>query len=633
MLVAASLGVPSSVAAAIPDPTVLTIDQSQTTTNVLEDFTVTIHVSPDPGGGSVIGIVDGGTRGTFEASLGPGGIATRVLSFTAEGDHTIEVRFGGSVDFGPSSSTVSHTVIENRIPTTVSLTSDPNPSATFQFITFDVSVDPAPVGGQVLVEEESAGESTPWSDLDGSGHATLRWSMTTEGDHVLKACFSGSALYADSCSPTLIQRTDLVVPTVLLSASPDTIRRDGQTTLSVQVDPPPGSASTHLEVTGGVQALRWTIPVDPVTGRGSTFVDGSVEWGHDPLLPIPTAGTHQLVAGYTYGDGFVSSQPIDLTLTLDPTTTRLEATTSTLFGPDTFHVKATVSPIPPPGSLVEFSAIGTLPWGLAGIETDADGIAEGDIPVPELPIGTYQLQAKFDETLILASSEDDATSFDVAGGLPPIVSTPTTAVDLPARLGTSVPVATRWTGHDDQSGMRTYEVQRSLDGGPWTTVATSAASRYVAATRSGHGYRFRVRGIDAAGYASAWQYGPTIRPAVTQETGAAITYRGSWIRRRASTYAGGAVLASSTPGASATVRFTGRSIAWVTTRGPTRGLATIYVDGRRVGTVDLHASATHTRAVAFAKAWSTVGPHRLMVVVSRAGRRSRVDIDAFVILR
>ncbi|HYM84354.1 MAG TPA: cell wall-binding repeat-containing protein, partial [Candidatus Dormibacteraeota bacterium] len=61
-----------------------------------------------------------------------------------------------------------------------------------------------------------------------------------------------------------------------------------------------------------------------------------------------------------------------------------------------------------------------------------------------------------------------------------------------------------WTGWD-QSGIASYDVQVSVDGGAWSgwiagTTATSA--QYLGA--SGHTYAFRVRGTDAKGNVSAW---------------------------------------------------------------------------------------------------------------------------------
>src|SRR4051812_30460741 len=53
----------------------------------------------------------------------------------------------------------------------------------------------------------------------------------------------------------------------------------------------------------------------------------------------------------------------------------------------------------------------------------------------------------------------------------------------------------------------------------------------------------------------------------------------------------------------ATVTFSGRSFAWVSTFGSTRGSAKIIIDGVWIATVDTHRSSTTYRAVAWAGTW------------------------------
>ena len=51
---------------------------------------------------------------------------------------------------------------------------------------------------------------------------------------------------------------------------------------------------------------------------------------------------------------------------------------------------------------------------------------------------------------------------------------------------------------------------------------------------------------------------------------------------------------SGTAGARATMTFTGRSIAWIARTGPNRGVATVYVNGSKVDTIDLYSPAYGT---------------------------------------
>ena len=73
-----------------------------------------------------------------------------------------------------------------------------------------------------------------------------------------------------------------------------------------------------------------------------------------------------------------------------------------------------------------------------------------------------------------------------------------------------VPVT--WFGVDDLSSIDLYDVQVSVDGGPWAawlTATTTTSGRY--AGRAGHGYAFRVRARDTHGNWSAWNVDDTWR--------------------------------------------------------------------------------------------------------------------------
>jgi spore germination protein YaaH len=63
----------------------------------------------------------------------------------------------------------------------------------------------------------------------------------------------------------------------------------------------------------------------------------------------------------------------------------------------------------------------------------------------------------------------------------------------------------RWTAADDFSGIASYDVQASVDGGPWEgwlTGTTTVSGTYLGLDN--HGYAFRVRARDGKGNVSAW---------------------------------------------------------------------------------------------------------------------------------
>jgi hypothetical protein len=67
----------------------------------------------------------------------------------------------------------------------------------------------------------------------------------------------------------------------------------------------------------------------------------------------------------------------------------------------------------------------------------------------------------------------------------------------------------------------------------------------------------------------------------------------------------------------------------VTTKGPNRGKAEIWVDGARVKTVDLYRATTSYRELVWAMNWETAGTHTVVIKVLGTRHRPRVDIDTF----
>jgi len=78
----------------------------------------------------------------------------------------------------------------------------------------------------------------------------------------------------------------------------------------------------------------------------------------------------------------------------------------------------------------------------------------------------------------------------------------------------------RWTAADDFSGISSYDVQVSADGGPWAGWLTG--TKAVSGTYLGsdnHGYAFRVRARDGKGNLSAWNVASVYAKAPALEPG------------------------------------------------------------------------------------------------------------------
>jgi hypothetical protein len=220
----------------------------------------------------------------------------------------------------------------------------------------------------------------------------------------------------------------------------------------------------------------------------------------------------------------------------------------------------------------------------------------------------------------------------------------TTAPRVALRGSTSVstdpraplPAYISWTSSDPGgAGVRAYEVKRSVDGGAFATLATGVTARSLpVSVTPGHSYRYEVRAIDNAGNVGAWVASSTFRPYLRQDTYGSLSWSAGWATVADATASGGSTRWATVAGARVSYTFTGRAIAWVTTFGPNRGLARVYIDGVLVATIDCVAATTMPRRVGFGgKAWSSSGTHTIRIVVVGTPNRPRVDVDAFEVLR
>lgn len=180
----------------------------------------------------------------------------------------------------------------------------------------------------------------------------------------------------------------------------------------------------------------------------------------------------------------------------------------------------------------------------------------------------------------------------------------------------------------------TYQVQELRDRTAYRGVSRPSP-RTVGVTRliaNGHQYRYRVRAFSGGRWTS-WATGPVVALSRIGEASPRISYKGTWRSARASAYIGGAVRYARSRGASATFTFTGRGVAWVGPKGPTRGSARVFVDGVFIRTVSFYARSFSMRQVAFAANWASVGTHTMTIKVVGTAGHPMVAIDAFYVLR
>jgi hypothetical protein len=198
-----------------------------------------------------------------------------------------------------------------------------------------------------------------------------------------------------------------------------------------------------------------------------------------------------------------------------------------------------------------------------------------------------------------------------------------------------VPLLVRWNA-TDPSGVCSFALQGNVNGGSFTGIPLAnnmATSRAVSLAPSANTHVYQVRATDCVGNASTFKPGLSTRLTAYQDGNAAIRYAGGWTRSGAPLAFGNTVHTTTHKGASATLKFTGRQVAYVATRRSNRGTAHVYIDGTLVANVNLHNATQMHRRIVFAHSWPTDGAHTIKVVCAGTPGHATVDVDAFLTIR
>jgi hypothetical protein len=232
----------------------------------------------------------------------------------------------------------------------------------------------------------------------------------------------------------------------------------------------------------------------------------------------------------------------------------------------------------------------------------------------------------------------------------PVAKAPAQSFPTTSSLGTStIPVKLTWSATDNTggSGIASYQLQQSVNGGAYTNVTLPSATTITISPslNTTDTYRFRVAAKDKAGNVSAWAYGPSFKVTAYQESSSSVVDSGTWTTSALSGAYGGSVQYASALGrnASFTVPAGTKNVEWVSTKASDRGKAQVWLAGVQqdadpnltgIQPFDLYSSSTQLRRVVFSKAVSSATSHKLEVRVlgqkNTSSTGTRVDIDAFV---
>ncbi|MER5377054.1 Ig-like domain repeat protein [Streptomyces sp. NPDC002553] len=332
-----------------------TVDRVSTTTSVSsspdpsvvgQPVTFTATVAPvAPGAGTPTGTVSfdfGDGTSPVTATLANGvATVTRAYAVRTGSPYTVTATYGATVNFAGSSGTDTQTV--DRVSTTTSVSSSPDPSVVGQPVTFTATVAPVAPGSGTptgTVSFDFGDGTSPVTATLANGVATVTraYAVRTGSPYTVTATYGATANFAGS-SGTDTQTVDRVSTTTSVSSSPDPSVVGQPVTFTATVAPvAPGSGTPT-----GTVSFNFGDGTSPVT---ATLTNGVATVTR--AYTVRASGVFAVTAAYIGSNGFAASSGNDT-----QTVNRTLSTTSVVSSPDPSNtgqkvtLTATVTAVPP----------------------------------------------------------------------------------------------------------------------------------------------------------------------------------------------------------------------------------------------------------------------------------------------
>ncbi|GAB1640620.1 hypothetical protein [Krasilnikovia sp. MM14-A1259] len=376
-------------------------------------------------------------------------------------------------------------------------------------------------------------------------------------------------------------------------------------------------------VTGNLARISWAAAVDAQSGiaKYAVLVDGTEVARTEGTVKTATVpvgdGAHRITVVAINGNGLSSpgADELGIAVTATPTAPTAAKITSPLANGKISAENATVT-----------WAAAVDHGGLDHYEVQVDGVTAATSTTTSasvaLTVGAHSLKVvAVDRSGLTSTSLPVAVTVDRTA---PAVTTPTVALRT-AAAGDAVPVLVTTTA-TDAGGICATSVtvgDKVVATGKTGIVRVETALPRAASTT------VTVSATDCAGNVAT----ASREVALTAAAESAGQYTGTWATATATGYLDGAARSSTAANAAVTWGFTGSQVAWFGSRNAVGyGLATVYVDDVKVGTVDTRTpSGALDRQVLWAGS-TTAGTHTLKIVVAGTEGRPKVVVDGFASL-
>lgn len=217
-------------------------------------------------------------------------------------------------------------------------------------------------------------------------------------------------------------------------------------------------------------------------------------------------------------------------------------------------------------------------------------------------------------------------------GTAPTATLVAPAISTAANTGKSFTVS--WSGSDavPGSGVATYTVDyKKGASGAWKTWYAGKDTEAVFTGSAGSTYYFRVNVVDNAGNLSAWSAESST---MVPYDNTSLSFKGKWAKIKSASYYNGYLRRSKASKASASMKFTGGSAAYlVTATGKNRGKVKVYVDGKYKRTVSLYSKTAKSRKSIWVANLKGSGKHTIKFVRVSVKKRPYVAIDGLAVKR